>query len=100
MFIGTLYPLFIEAITGDKISVGAPFFDLTFGPLMLPLLVVVPFGPLLAWKRGDVFAVGAAPDAAFGGACWRRWSCCCSSTAPRCLRRSASGLRPGWCSAR
>ncbi|KQZ94212.1 cytochrome C biogenesis protein CcmF [Mesorhizobium sp. Root157] len=57
VFIGTLYPLFIEAVSGDKISVGAPFFDLTFIPLMMPLLLIVPFGPLLAWKRGDAWAV-------------------------------------------
>src|SRR5207248_11758586 len=42
---------------GDKISVGAPFFNLTFGPLFVPLLVAVPFGPLLAWKRGDLYGV-------------------------------------------
>ena len=60
--------MFVEAITGDKISVGAPFFDMTFGPLMLPLLVVVPFGPLLAWKRGDVLGVAQRLYAAFGGA--------------------------------
>jgi cytochrome c-type biogenesis protein CcmF len=56
VLVGTLYPLVLEAITGDKISVGEPFFNLTFGALMVPLLLVVPFGPLLAWKRGDVFA--------------------------------------------
>jgi cytochrome c-type biogenesis protein CcmF len=44
-------------LTGDKISVGAPFFNLTFGPLFVPLLVAVPFGPLLAWKRGDLYGV-------------------------------------------
>ncbi len=53
---GTLYPLVLEALTGGKISVGAPFFDMTFGPLMVPLLIAVPFGPLLAWKRGDLLA--------------------------------------------
>ncbi len=53
---GTLYPLVLEALTGDKISVGAPFFNMTFGLLMLPLLFAVPFGPLLAWKRGDLAA--------------------------------------------
>jgi cytochrome c-type biogenesis protein CcmF len=58
VFIGTLYPLALEVVTGDKISVGAPFFNLTFGPLFLPLMVAVPFGPLLAWKRGDL--LGAA----------------------------------------
>ncbi|MCU0789685.1 MAG: heme lyase CcmF/NrfE family subunit [Nitratireductor sp.] len=68
VLIGTLYPLLLEALTGDKISVGAPFFNLTFGPLMIPLLAAVPIGPLLAWKRGDLlgalqrlyFAAGAA----------------------------------------
>jgi cytochrome c-type biogenesis protein CcmF len=55
---GTLYPLVIEALTGDKISVGAPFFNLTFGLLMIPLLLALPFGPLLAWKRGDLLGAG------------------------------------------
>ncbi|RPI45099.1 MAG: heme lyase CcmF/NrfE family subunit, partial [Hyphomicrobiaceae bacterium] len=55
VFIGTLYPLALEAVTGAKISVGAPYFNLTFGPLMVPLLLAMPLGPLLAWKRGDLF---------------------------------------------
>ncbi len=58
VLVGTLYPLALEAVTGDKISVGAPFFNLTFVPLMLPLLLALPFGPFLAWKRGDL--MGAA----------------------------------------
>lgn len=58
VFVGTLYPLALEALTGDKISVGAPFFNATFGPLFLPLMIAMPFGPLLAWKRGDLY--GAA----------------------------------------
>src|SRR6201988_1535644 len=53
---GTLYPLALETLTGEKISVGAPFFNATFGPLFVPLLLAVPFGPLLAWKRGDLLA--------------------------------------------
>jgi cytochrome c-type biogenesis protein CcmF len=56
VFVGTLYPLALEALTGDKISVGPPFFNLTFVPLIVPLLVAVPFGPMLAWKRGDLLA--------------------------------------------
>ena len=56
VFVGTLYPLALEAITGEKISVGAPFFNFTFVPLIVPLLIAVPFGPLLAWKRGDLLA--------------------------------------------
>ena len=58
VFIGTLYPLALEVVTGDKISVGAPFFNMTCGPLFVPLMLAVPFGPLLAWKRGDL--LGAA----------------------------------------
>src|SRR5256714_9467173 len=56
-FVGTAYPLGAEALTGEKISVGAPFFNLTFGPLFVPLLLVVPFGPLMPWKRGDLLGV-------------------------------------------
>jgi cytochrome c-type biogenesis protein CcmF len=58
VFVGTLYPLALEALTGDKISVGPPFFNSTFGPLFVPLLLAMPFGPLLGWKRGDL--LGAA----------------------------------------
>ncbi len=57
VLIGTLYPLVLEAVTGDKISVGAPFYNLTFVPLILPVLIAIPFGPFLAWKRGDLAAV-------------------------------------------
>ncbi|MCB1386574.1 MAG: heme lyase CcmF/NrfE family subunit [Nitratireductor sp.] len=52
---GTLYPLAMEALTGAKISVGAPFFNITFGPLMIPLLLLMPLGPLLSWKRADLY---------------------------------------------
>ena len=64
VLIGTLYPLALEALTGDKISVGAPFFNLTFMPLIVPLLIAVPFGPLLAWKRGDLLAAAQRLTAA------------------------------------
>ena len=57
VLVGTLYPLALEAATGEKISVGAPFFNRTFGPLMIPLLMAMPFGPLLGWKRGDLYGV-------------------------------------------
>jgi cytochrome c-type biogenesis protein CcmF len=58
VFIGTLYPLALEVVTGAKISVGAPYFNLTFGPLLVAVMIAVPFGPMLAWKRGDI--LGAA----------------------------------------
>jgi len=65
VFIGTLYPLALETVTGDKISVGPPFFNATFVPLMLPLMLAMPFGPFLAWKRGD--AAAAAQRLAVAG---------------------------------
>ena len=65
VFVGTLYPLALEALTGDKISVGAPFFNLTFAPLFIPLLCAMPFGPLLAWKRGDLLGAAQRLMAAF-----------------------------------
>jgi len=56
VLVGTLYPLALETLTGEKISVGPPYFNLTFGPIMAVLLVALPFGPNLAWKRGDAYA--------------------------------------------
>jgi len=56
VLIGTLYPLVLEALTNDLISVGPPYFNATVLPLMVPLLIAMPFGPLLAWKRGDILA--------------------------------------------
>ena len=72
MLVGTLYPLALEALTGARISVGAPFFNLTFVPLVVPLLIIVPFGPLLAWKRGDLVAAAQRLIFAFGIAIARR----------------------------
>ncbi len=65
VFVGTLYPLALEALNGAKISVGSPYFDWTFGPLFILLMIAVPFGPLLAWKRGDLKGVTQRLTAAF-----------------------------------
>lgn len=65
VLVGTLYPLALEALTGEKISVGAPFFNATFWPLFVPLLIAMPFGPLLAWKRGDLLGVAQRLTGAF-----------------------------------
>ncbi len=54
---GTIYPLGLEQLTGEKITVGAPFFNMTAGVLLLALTFVTPFGFSLAWKRGDLYAV-------------------------------------------
>jgi cytochrome c-type biogenesis protein CcmF len=56
VFIGTLYPLVLEAAGGGKVSVGPPYFNATFVPLMAPLVAALAVGPLLAWKRGDLAA--------------------------------------------
>ena len=51
VLLGTLYPLFAEAVTGEKMSVGAPYFNSVAGPLALLLAVLVGVGPLLSWRR-------------------------------------------------
>jgi len=51
VFLGTLYPLFVEAVSGEKLSVGAPYFNAVAGPLALLLAVLVGVGPLLSWRR-------------------------------------------------
>ena len=93
VFVGTLYPLALEALTGEKISVGAPFFNLTFAPLFVPLLLVVPMGPLMAWKRGDLLGVAQRLLGAGGvGARGDRGGVLRSPAAGRCWRRSRIGL--------
>ena len=57
VFIGTLYPLVLDAVAGQKVSVGPPFFESTFVPLMIPLLLMMAAGPLMAWKRAGAGAV-------------------------------------------
>jgi cytochrome c-type biogenesis protein CcmF len=57
VLLGTLFPLIREAMDGEAVSVGAPFFNLTFVPLMILAFAVLPAGPLLAWKRGDAGGV-------------------------------------------
>ncbi len=66
VLLGTLYPLFLEALGGGRVSVGAPFFNLTFVPLMVPLVVAMAAGPLLAWKRADLAGVLAKLKLAAG----------------------------------
>jgi cytochrome c-type biogenesis protein CcmF len=69
VFLGTFYPLLIDAVAGDKISVGAPYFDLTFAPIMCLLIVFMGVGPMLKWRKDTlarvrkpliIMAVGAA----------------------------------------
>ena len=54
VFLGTFYPLIVDLMTHDKISVGPPYFQLTFVPIMIPLLLAMAVGPMLKWKRSDL----------------------------------------------
>ncbi|MHA1597169.1 MAG: heme lyase CcmF/NrfE family subunit [Alphaproteobacteria bacterium] len=65
VLLGTLYPLFLDAVGGGKVSVGAPFFNAVFIPLMMPMLVAMGIGPLLSWKRGDLLAAAKRLKLAF-----------------------------------
>jgi cytochrome c-type biogenesis protein CcmF len=53
-------------MTGEKISVGAPFFNFTFLPLVVPLLLLLPLGQTLAWKRGNFLGTAQRLYAVFG----------------------------------
>jgi cytochrome c-type biogenesis protein CcmF len=68
VFLGTLYPLFVEAISGEKLSVGAPYFDAVAGPLALVLAVLVGIGPLLSWRSERRPVVGRLKIPALLGA--------------------------------
>jgi len=54
VFLGTFYPLLMDAFTGDKISVGAPYFDLTFAPIMSVLILFMGAAPLLKWQADSL----------------------------------------------
>ena len=54
VLLGTLYPLFLDVLNAGKVSVGPPYFNATFVPLMVPLVIAMGIGPLLSWKRADL----------------------------------------------
>ena len=54
VLLGTLYPLFLDALNAGKISVGPPYFDAVFGPLMLPMLFLLGVAPFARWKEADL----------------------------------------------
>jgi len=56
VLLGTLYPLILDALTGQKVSVGPAYFNSVFIPIMTPLCVALALGPLLPWKRADLLA--------------------------------------------
>ena len=57
VFVGTLYPLFLDLLAGQMISVGPPFFNSATAPLAVPLVVAMAVGPMMAWKRASLWPV-------------------------------------------
>ncbi|MFA4969646.1 MAG: heme lyase CcmF/NrfE family subunit [Sulfuritalea sp.] len=57
VLLGTLYPLLIDALGMGKLSVGPPYFNSVFVPVMVPLLVLMAIGPLAHWKHADLKAI-------------------------------------------
>ena len=55
VLLGTLYPLFLDLLTGNKVSVGPPFFNATFVPICAPLFAALCVGPYLSWKRAELW---------------------------------------------
>src|SRR5436305_7130107 len=56
VLLGTLSPLFLDVVSGQKVSVGPPYCAATFIPIMVPLVVAIAVGPMLPWKRADLWA--------------------------------------------
>src|SRR5690606_28374239 len=54
VFLGTLYPLFVEAVSGDRLSVGAPYFNKVVVPLMLGVVLLLGIGPSIPWRRSNL----------------------------------------------
>ena len=54
VLVGTLYPLFIDALSNSKVSVGPPYFESVFIPLMVPAILICAFSPMLSWKRAVI----------------------------------------------
>ncbi len=57
VLIGTFYPLGLEMVSGARITVGPPYFDATFNPIMGALVLAMAFGPVMAWRRGTLPAL-------------------------------------------
>ena len=53
VFLGTIYPLLVEAFTNNKISVGEPYYNTTVVPIMIPAILIMGIGPILSWGKGD-----------------------------------------------
>ena len=76
VFIGTIWPLVAELAFDRKLSVGPPFFDLAFPPFLITIAIIMPFGTLMPWKRGNLgraarpLLAGAVLALALGALAW------------------------------
>ncbi|MGE4610710.1 MAG: heme lyase CcmF/NrfE family subunit [Paracoccaceae bacterium] len=76
VFVGTIWPLVAEIVTGAKVSVGAPFFNIAFTPFMVILAMTLPIASVLPWKRSNLTRTMqplwgiAALSVALGSAVW------------------------------
>ena len=68
VLIGTFYPLALEMVSGARITVGPPYFDATFNPIMGALVAAMAFGPVMAWRRGTLPSTRLVAIAAAVGA--------------------------------
>ena len=68
VLVGTFYPLALEMVSGARITVGPPYFDATFNPIMGALVAAMAFGPVMAWRRGTLPATRGVAMAAVIGA--------------------------------
>jgi cytochrome c-type biogenesis protein CcmF len=75
VLLGTLYPLLLDALGLGKISVGPPYFEAVFVPLMAPVVLLMGVGPLARWKQAGGRPGAAAALAGARPAWWRRWPC-------------------------
>ncbi len=86
VLLGTLYPLFIDALDAGKISVGPPYFDSVFGPIMVPVIFLMAIGPLVRWKDASIVDIAKRTAWCFAAALvcgaavplvkgWSTWVC-------------------------
>jgi cytochrome c-type biogenesis protein CcmF len=95
VFLGTLYPLALDAVTGTKISVWPPYFAITFAPIFVVLIFLVPFGPRLGWRNGDLKGAMRALAPALGIAAVAAISLF-AIVSPRSLAAAGAFALAGW----
>ena len=104
VLLGTVFPLIVEAVNGDQLSVGAPYFERMTVPIGITLLFLMAVAPVLPWRKasGDCWRSGCSGRRGWGRRPWSR-PCCSAPTASRpCWPSGWAGLPRGrpcgrWC---